>query len=83
MNKSNRRDFLKHSALLGTAAILPSGLLAKGQSKQNEPVSGSSSNDTYTVNMRQILATHLPPRQIIIPDVAGYKALKGDFHIHT
>jgi hypothetical protein len=33
--------------------------------------------------MRYIGAPDIPPRQIVIPDVAGFKTLKGDFHIHT
>jgi len=33
--------------------------------------------------MRHVRAPFSPPRQITIPDVEGFKVLKGDFHIHT
>jgi hypothetical protein len=43
----------------------------------------AEAGDTYTVNMEYISAPNIPPRQIVVPDVGGFKTLKGDFHIHT
>jgi histidinol phosphatase-like PHP family hydrolase len=83
----NRRNFLKQSALLGSATLLPAGLSATEHlqfaSRQKKPVPPTKEIDTYTVNMSHVRAVSIPPRQIIIPDVEGFKVLKGDFHIHT
>ncbi|GHV48419.1 histidinol-phosphatase [Bacteroidia bacterium] len=66
--------------MLGAATALPSGALA-----QKKPVAAAKvpARDIYTVNAGFIAATPLPPREIHIPDVEGFKVLKGDFHIHT
>ncbi|MDR2704639.1 MAG: hypothetical protein LBC02_02565 [Planctomycetaceae bacterium] len=77
---SNRREFLKYSALLGMAATTLSPVSV---SLGNEPKQVSANGNTYTVNMNPILRTPSPPRTITIPDVDGFKVLKGDFHIHT
>ncbi len=79
----NRRKFLKQSALLGAASVMPlSAVLGKDPEKKVSSVTGSI--DTYTVNMRSSMNIQpLSPRQIVIPDAGGFKVLKGDFHIHT
>jgi predicted metal-dependent phosphoesterase TrpH len=78
---SNRREFLKHAALFGTAATTLSSVLF---GDEPEKIPANSNGNTYTVNMNPIMRTPpLPPRTITIPDVDGFKVLKGDFHIHT
>jgi hypothetical protein len=84
---SNRRDFLKHSAIIGAAALSPMAVYGN-QTVQvpssSEPVPATDKGDTYTVNMRTALRIpSVPARQITIPDVGEFKVLKGDFHIHT
>ncbi|GHV67575.1 hypothetical protein FACS1894199_13330 [Bacteroidia bacterium] len=85
----NRRNFLKQSALLGAATLLPAGLSAterfQSAAAKKPPVKKTPAKklDTYTVNMGHVRAVPIPPRQIVIPDVEGFKVLKGDFHIHT
>ncbi|MDR2042415.1 MAG: hypothetical protein LBP98_08905, partial [Tannerella sp.] len=81
---SNRREFLKRSAFAGTAALWAP--LSRTQAREETPQAtppAAPARDTYTVNMSYIGAPNLPPRQIVIPDVDGFKTLKGDFHIHT
>lgn len=80
---TNRRDFLKQSAVVGAAAALsPIGVMGKSTEK-NTPTA-TKPVDTYTVSMRSAMhIPAIPPRQINIPDTAGFKVLKGDFHIHT
>jgi predicted metal-dependent phosphoesterase TrpH len=80
----NRRYFLKQSALLGAAATLTpaSALWSKPANPDSIPPTHKK-GDTYTVNMGHIQVTSSTARQIIIPDVEGFKVLKGDFHIHT
>jgi predicted metal-dependent phosphoesterase TrpH len=79
---SNRRDFLKQSVLMGTAATLSPFTVFAGKPGQN-PVS-TSGIDTYTVSMRSVVRIpEIPAREITIPDVGEFKVLKGDFHIHT
>ncbi|GHV61254.1 hypothetical protein FACS1894195_1490 [Bacteroidia bacterium] len=85
----NRREFIKQSALLGAATLLPAGLSAtesfQSASSKKKPTQKPPAKqaDTYTVNMSSIRAVPIPPRQISIPDVEGFKVLKGDFHMHT
>jgi hypothetical protein len=81
---SNRRDFLKHSALLGAAATVSpvSALWGRPANPGSEPPV-SKKGDTYTINMGYIEAAPTQARQITVPDVEGFKVLKGDFHIHT
>lgn len=80
---TTRRNFLKKTAAAGAAvALSPSSIMGKS-SKQNVPAA-SGSMDTYTVNLRSSM--NIPvvePRVITIPETAGFKVLKGDFHIHT
>jgi hypothetical protein len=80
----NRRYFLKQSALLGAAATLSpaSALWGKPENPDSTPPVHQN-GDTYTVNMGHIQAVSSPARQMTIPDVEGFKVLKGDFHIHT
>lgn len=77
----NRRDFLKCSAAFGAAALPLSGALAA------EAAAGSSSAsdnpESYTVHMKHVAKPKSTPRKIVVPDVEGFKVLKGDFHIHT
>ncbi|MDR1897605.1 MAG: hypothetical protein LBR10_12525 [Prevotellaceae bacterium] len=77
---SNRRDFLKQSALLGAATLSPAAGL---WGKSANPAANPKKVNTYTVNMKIVQATPPPARQITVPDVEGFKVLKGDFHIHT
>jgi hypothetical protein len=83
----NRREFVKQSALIGAATLLPAGLSAterfQSASPVKKPVSPDKKVDTYTVNMNHVRAVPIAARQITIPDVEGFKVLKGDFHIHT
>jgi hypothetical protein len=76
-----RREFLKQSALLGAAATLSS--VSVYASRENKTGKVSTNGNTYTVNMNSIRIPPPPARSITIPDVDGFKALKGDFHIHT
>lgn len=79
----NRRDFLKQSALLGAASVVPfSSVFGKRAFDSSSSV--AAAGDTYTVNMRSAMDLKpIPPRKIVIPDTNGFKVLKGDFHIHT
>lgn len=77
---SNRRDFLKGSALLGAAAMFPMHAVSAWGNGQTPET--PEDPDTYTVDMRPI-RPRLPARKIEIPDVEGLKVLKGDFHMHT
>ncbi|MDR2472547.1 MAG: hypothetical protein LBD53_03135 [Tannerella sp.] len=84
---SDRRDFLRKTVMLGAGAAVVSrtelfGKEPELQQKKKitpEPLTGN----TYPVEMGYIRAPARTPRKINIPDVEGYKALKGDFHIHT
>lgn len=80
---TNRRDFLKKSAVVGAvAAITPMSVM--GKNVKNKSSVSSNPVNTYTVDMRATLRMPvIPPRLITIPDTAGFKVLKGDFHIHT
>jgi hypothetical protein len=80
----NRREFLKQSALFGAAGIVPlSAVSAKDSGKKKVPVI-EKEVDTYTVSMYSALHIQpVPPRRITIPDIGGFKVLKGDFHMHT
>jgi hypothetical protein len=84
---TNRRDFLKHSALLGAATLSPfsiaTGKERKPKSKSSASHAPVPSKTGYTVRMNGMWIPAAPPRQITIPDVEGFKVLKGDFHIHT
>jgi hypothetical protein len=83
-----RRHFIKNSTLLGVAAIAPVNALW-GNNTSVQPDKPASVPlppvNTYKVNMVNIIGktSVLPPRQIVILDVEGFKVLKGDFHIHT
>lgn len=79
---TTRRAFIKKSALVGAAALAPTSMTGIN-SKKKGPTSPASMN-CYTVNMRSAMDIPLiKPRKITIPDTAGFKVLKGDFHIHT
>ncbi|MDR1723104.1 MAG: PHP domain-containing protein [Tannerella sp.] len=81
---SNRREFLKKSMLLSasTAVIPVTDMFGREAAVPHRPAV-TNTGDTYTVNMAHIRASERKPRQHTIPDVEGYKVLKGDFHIHT
>lgn len=80
----NRREFLKQSALLGAASIVPLSAVAENTSKKKKTTVVTEEMDTYPVSMRSALRIQsIPPRRITIPDTGGFKVLKGDFHIHT
>ncbi|MDR2139501.1 MAG: twin-arginine translocation signal domain-containing protein [Tannerella sp.] len=81
---SNRREFLKRSALAGTAAVwAPFSRMSGMEAAPQMSSSAAKADDTYTVSMSYLDAPDIPSRQIVIPDVGGFKTLKGDFHIHT
>ena len=85
---TSRREFLKKTAAAGAAIALTPGSITGRNTRiharlSNDPVSNKPV-DTFTVNARS--AMNIPsirPREITIPDTAGFKVLKGDFHIHT
>lgn len=80
----NRREFLKQSALIGAASVMPLSAIAGKEAKRQVASAAKAGGDTYTVNMRTAMHIEpIPPRQITIPDTGGFKVLKGDFHIHT
>lgn len=80
----NRRTFLKQSALIGAASVVPLSAISGKESKKQTISTVQTGGDTYTVNMRSAMhLQQIPPRQITIPDTGGFKVLKGDFHIHT
>ena len=80
---SNRREFLKHSALIGAASVVPLSV-AIGNNPKKITSSSVTPTDTYTVDMESALNIQpVLPRQITIPDTGGFKVLKGDFHMHT
>jgi histidinol phosphatase-like PHP family hydrolase len=81
----NRRDFLKRTALLGTAAAWApvSSMLGREVAARKTSSVATGQGDTYTVSMHSLCNPIPPPRVITIPDVKGFKTLKGDFHIHT
>ncbi|MCL2304981.1 MAG: twin-arginine translocation signal domain-containing protein [Planctomycetaceae bacterium] len=80
----NRRDFLKRTGLLGTAAVLSQAVLSKdADGFAAEEISGEPPK-AYTLSFENVLRGNVPPkREITIPDVGEYRVLKGDFHIHT
>jgi hypothetical protein len=78
---TNRRDFLKHAALFGAAAACTP--VSRSFGAEAAGLTARAATDTYTVNMDIVGAKSIPPRQIVLPDVEGFKTLKGDFHIHT
>jgi hypothetical protein len=81
---SNRREFLKRSAVLGSALAWAPLSRTQGMAAASHAVSSAAeAGDTYTVNMNHISVPAIAPREIVIPDVGGFKTLKGDFHIHT
>ena len=81
---TSRRDFLKCSALLGAAAaVVPITTQMVSAQEATLPTTSSDAIDTYTVNMKNVKAGPVPPREITIPEVDGFKVLKGDFHMHT
>jgi len=90
---SNRREFIRKTMALGATSLLSpvselfgeemdrrAGSMQRGTTPVNtDAVKGGA----YTVNMNYIRIASRAPRKIIVPDVEGYKVLKGDFHIHT
>jgi len=76
---TNRRNFLKYSALLGAAASFPVHYALT----QETPATTGRSDPLFTSFHNDILVGNPRPRVITIPDVGNYKVLKGDFHIHT
>ena len=79
---TNRRNFLKQSALLGTAVATPIAF-AMGQNESPQMSAKEPADGLFAVSHGQIRRPVTPPRVITIPDVDEYKVLKGDFHIHT
>ena len=80
---SNRREFLKRSALVGAALWGPISRMQGMAAAPQMSSRAAKADNTYTVNMNYIGAPAIPPRQMVIPDVGGFRTLKGDFHIHT
>lgn len=82
----NRREFLKKAAICGgIVSIVPvRSILGMDKVESNGSICTlTSSPDAYTIHLPHIKAAPVLPRQITIPDVDGFKVLKGDFHIHT
>jgi predicted metal-dependent phosphoesterase TrpH len=77
---TNRREFLKHVTLLGTAAAaLPmTHILAADTPAQ--PADEGLFAVSYA---KKVKPAARKPRSITIPDSEGFKVLKGDFHMHT
>ncbi len=73
----NRRNFLKSGLILGASAAA----MGQGAGVFAED-GGAAQPDTYTVSAKSIVRQE-PARVITVPDVEGFKVLKGDFHIHT
>ncbi|MDR1859585.1 MAG: hypothetical protein LBR06_01510 [Bacteroidales bacterium] len=71
-------------AVGASAAWLPM-FGAEGQDKKDKKqVQGQEATaNTYTIKMSHVHNGPSEPRKIDIPDVEGYRVLKGDFHIHT
>ena len=78
---SDRRHFLKQLALFGAVATAPVTFAMKQAEAQVVPPANPS-DGLFIVPHGHLLRTKTP-RKIIIPDVDGFKVLKGDFHIHT
>lgn len=68
---------MKNIGLAGALASLPVSF-ALGQ----EPTPQADTDGRFAQVSKEILRKK-PPRKISIPDVEGFKVLKGDFHIHT
>ncbi|MDR3111375.1 MAG: PHP domain-containing protein [Planctomycetaceae bacterium] len=79
----NRREFLKYSSLFGAAAASFSPWAASAIAADGDVVGTTNGGDTYTVSLGSLRADVTPARKIVIPDVDGFKVLKGDFHMHT
>jgi len=81
---TTRRNFLKCSALLGTAASFPVHYaLAQTTPSQAAPAATGGHDPLFSSFHSDIRVGNPRPRTITIPDVGNYKVLKGDFHIHT
>jgi len=77
---TNRRNFLKRTALLGAAVTLPvHHLLAQSAESRVKPAGDGLSPVSYGREMTR----KSTPRKITIPHVGEYMVLKGDFHMHT
>lgn len=83
----DRREFLKRSFLLGAAAMSVSSPMISAQESSTLAETPATIPPTppeiHVLKMQQIRKTAVPARKITIPDVEGFKVLKGDFHIHT
>ncbi|MCL2709844.1 MAG: twin-arginine translocation signal domain-containing protein [Planctomycetaceae bacterium] len=79
---TNRRNFLKHMALVGAAATTPISF-ALGQSEPLQMPNIEYPDGAFSVSHVEVRRPTIPPRKITIPDVGEYKVLKGDFHIHS
>ncbi|MCL2330074.1 MAG: hypothetical protein FWC56_02105 [Phycisphaerae bacterium] len=94
---SDRRRFLKQVAMLGAVATTPVSFalgqaqpVAKSAAKSAAKLAEKSATEPlaepteglFAVSYEQIVRDQ-PPRKISIPDVDGFKVLKGDFHMHT
>jgi histidinol phosphatase-like PHP family hydrolase len=80
---SSRRDFLKQTGLLGSAAILSQTVLSKERSSQAAEEISEVPPQVFTVPYADVIKDIPPKRVITIPNVDEYQVLKGDFHIHT
>ncbi len=80
---TSRREFLKKTAVAGAAVALAPGSVT-GRSTSIDSPAPNDPVDTYTVSARTAMnIPSIQQRKITIPDTAGFKVLKGDFHIHT
>ncbi len=60
----NRRDFLKHSVLLGAVAGLGPVAEVLGKEKKSKAAPAPASVDTYTVDMKFVRARPLAPHYV-------------------
>ncbi len=72
-----RRNFLKSSLLFSALAGFTPAFAG------DEKKTAALSKELFHVTMADRLKPKLPARKIDIPDVGGFKVLKGDLHIHT
>ncbi len=79
---------MKKTAVAGAAIALSPSSITGRDTRAHAPLSNEPASkgpvDTYTVSSRSAMnIPSIQPREITIPDTAGFKVLKGDFHIHT
>ncbi|MDR1053454.1 MAG: PHP domain-containing protein [Planctomycetaceae bacterium] len=77
---STRREFLQTALMSSTSAVALPISFVNGETEISDE---KKVDPLFTVYKREINNPSRKPRKIKIPDVNGFKVLKGDFHIHT